>query len=134
MYCSEYCMEKTAKQKQEDEQIYKDFKKVVNMSASTLKKWLKTEESKKVGWDSGDGKSIGHKSGEHIIDILSKKKADLNDADYKHMAKVHGYVARHMAQKPDHPEGSNWEYSLKNWGHDYSKKQTELFNLALFII
>ena len=91
------------------------------MTSASLEKWLKTEESKKVGWDSGDGESIGHKSGEHIVSILQKKKAELTEMDYKHMQKVHGYVARHMAQKPEHPKDSNWDYSLKNWGHDYSK-------------
>ncbi|TSJ34900.1 DUF3140 domain-containing protein, partial [Mucilaginibacter corticis] len=88
---------------------------------TTLEKWLKTEESKSVGWDSGDGESIGHKSGEHIIKILNKKKTDLTAADYQHMQKVYGYVARHMAQKPKDPKDSNWDYSLKNWGHDYRK-------------
>jgi len=89
------------------------------MTASALEKWLKTEESKSVGWDSGDGESIGHKSGEHIIKILHKKKDELTTPDYKHMQKVNGYVKRHMAQKPDKPKDSNWDYSLKNWGHDY---------------
>lgn len=109
--------------KETKDEIYKDFKKSVNMSASALEKWLKTDESKKVGWDSGDGESVGHKSGEKIIHILDKKKGDLTNADYKHMQKVNGYIARHMAQKPDYDlEDSNWNYSLKNWGHDYSKK------------
>ena len=92
------------------------------MTASALEKWLKTDESKKVGWDSGDGESVGHKSGEHIIRILQKKKGELTATDFKHMQKVHGYVKRHMAQKPEHPKDSNWDYSLKNWGHDYRKK------------
>lgn len=108
-------------EKQEQEKIYKEFNQAVNMSASELERWLKTKESKAVGWDSGDGESIGHKSGEHIIHILQKKKDVLTAADYKHMQKVHGYVARHMAQKPGEPKNSNWDYSLKNWGHDYSK-------------
>ncbi|MCO5934982.1 DUF3140 domain-containing protein [Mucilaginibacter sp. RB4R14] len=111
----------TDKEKQEHEEIYKEFNKTVNMTVPTLEKWLITEESKKVGFDSGDGESIGHKSGKHIIKILKKKKNDLTDADYKHMQKVHGYIARHMAQKPKEPKGSNWDYSLKNWGHDYLK-------------
>jgi hypothetical protein len=115
-------MEKSEKQQKEHNKIYKEFKKTVNMSISALEKWLKTDESKKVGWDSGDGESIGHKSGEHIIKILGRKKAELTDADYTHMAKVHGYIARHMAQKPENPKDTNWAYSLKNWGHDYSKK------------
>jgi hypothetical protein len=107
---------------EQKEEIYQEFKDAVNMTAAALEKWLKTEESKKVGWDSGDGESIGHKSGEHIIDILNKKKQQLTEPDYKHMQKVNGYVKRHMAQKPDHPKDSNWDFSLKNWGHDYSKK------------
>jgi len=109
-------------EKEEQHKIYKEFKEVVNMTAATLEKWLKTEESKSVGWDSGDGESIGHKSGEHIISILAKKQNELTGPDYKHMQKVHGYVKRHLAQKPDEPKGSNWDYSLKNWGHDYTKK------------
>lgn len=105
------------------EDIYKEFSKLVNMSASSLTTWLQTDESKAVGWDSGDGESIGHKSGKHIIEILEKKKADLTEADFKHMQKVNGYIKRHMAQKPagnDHE--TRWAYSLKNWGHDYTKK------------
>lgn len=55
------------------EEIHQEFKTGVNMTSSQLEKWLKTEESRSVGWDSGDGESIGHKSGEHIINILQKK-------------------------------------------------------------
>lgn len=91
------------------------------MTASALEKWLKTDESKAVGWDSGDGESIGHKSGEHIVNILHKKQSELTVPDYKHMQKAHGYASRHLAQRPDHPKDYNWDYSLKNWGHDHSK-------------
>jgi hypothetical protein len=109
-------------EKEKQEEIYLEFKTAVNMTPAQLEKWLKTDESRAVGWDSGDGESIGHKSGEHIIKILQKSKASLSEADYKHMQKVNGYVKRHMAQRPEHPENSNWEYSLKNWGHNYAKK------------
>jgi hypothetical protein len=106
----------------EQQEIYTEFKELVNMPASVLEKWLQTEESKKVGWDSGDGESVGHKSGEKIIEILHKKKSDLSGADYKHMQKVTGYIKRHSAQKPNgNLQSTNWNYSLKNWGHDYSK-------------
>ncbi|WP_022825718.1 DUF3140 domain-containing protein [Hymenobacter norwichensis] len=99
--------------------IFKQFKDDVNMTATELEKWLKTEESKSVGQDSGDGKSIGHKSGEHIIRILHKKKADLTPDDEAHMHKVHSYVSRHSAQRPSSDvEHSRWRYSLMNWGHD----------------
>ncbi|MBF9236920.1 DUF3140 domain-containing protein [Hymenobacter sp. BT683] len=101
--------------------IHAAFKKDVNMTASELEKWLKTDESKSVGQDSGDGTSIGHHSGERIIDILHKKKADLTPDDEAHMHKVHSYVSRHSAQEPQHTadvETSRWRYSLMNWGHD----------------
>ena len=105
---------------EEMQEIYADFKENVNMTPAKLEKWLNTEESKSVGWDSGDGESIGHKSGKRIIDILHKKKADLSADDYKHMQKVNGYIKRHLAQRPDGDlDKTNWNYSLKNWGHDY---------------
>ncbi len=102
--------------------IYDEFKDLVNMSASELKKWLDTDESKSVGQKKDGSESTGHKSGERIIEIKEKKKGDLTDDDYKHMQKVVGYIKRHSAQRPKEVEGSDWEYSLKNWGNDPTKK------------
>jgi len=103
---------KSAKEK-DQAKAYKNFKSLVNMSASQLEKWLKT----------GDGESIGHKSGKKIIKILRKKKTELTSYDYTHMHKVIAYISRHTAQKPaDDVSETNWNYSLKNWGYDYSKK------------
>jgi len=100
-----------------------EFDSVVNMSASQLEKWLETDESKSVGQKKdGDSESIGHKSGKHIIEILNKNVDDLSESDYEHMGKVISYVKRHSAQEPAHIDGSNWAYSLKNWGHDPEKK------------
>lgn len=107
----------------EKKNVRKEFDDVVNMSALQIEKWLKTEESQSVGQKKeGDDESTGHKSGEKIIEILGKKATDLSDDDYAHMRKVVSYVRRHNAQRPKESEGSNWEYSLKNWGHDPSKK------------
>jgi len=107
----------------EKKQIRQEFDELVNMSASQLQKWLQTNESKAVGQkDSGSNESTGHKSGEKIIRILNKKAADLSNDDYEHMRKVVGYVKRHSAQHPKEIKGSNWEYSLKNWGHDPTRQ------------
>lgn len=104
------------------EEIYREFNDVVNMAPAEIEKWLDTEESKSVGQDSGDGTSIGHKSGEKIIRIKKKHKADLTDGDYEHMQKVVSYVRRHSAQRPDGDiTETRWHYSLKNWGHDATK-------------
>ncbi len=108
----------------EDEKAYKEFKSLVNMTAGTLEKWLVTKESKNTGWDSGDGEAIGHKSGKSIVAILQKKKSELNAKDYEQMHRTISFISRHKAQKPDGDlEDTKWNYSLKNWGYDYSKEK-----------
>ena len=110
---------------QDNRQVKTEFDELVNMSASEITKWLGTDESKAVGQKAdGDEESIGHKSGEHIVAILGKKSDALTDDDITHMHKVISYIKRHSAQKPKSVEGSNWEYSLKNWGHDPEKKDS----------
>lgn len=106
------------------EKVNSDFKSVVNMTARKLEEWLQTEESKKVGYK-GDskGESVGHHFGRRIIEILGKTKADHDDDDLRHMAKVVGYVHRHLAQRPEGDIAETpWRYSLMNWGHDPLKK------------
>jgi len=101
------------------EEIYQEFKEKVNMSPSEIEEWLETEEAKNSGQGSEDGKSIGYKSGERIIEIKRTKKEDLQEKDYEHMSKVISYIARHSAQKPKGDiKDTTWRYSLKNWGHD----------------
>ena len=105
------------------DEIWDEWGDLVNMAPKELEDWLETDESKKVGADSGDGESKGHKSGERIVEIKRTNKDDLSDDDWDHMAKVVGYVKRHKAQggPDDDVEHSDWRYSLMNWGHDPMK-------------
>ncbi|WP_308916055.1 DUF3140 domain-containing protein [Jannaschia sp. LMIT008] len=105
------------------DEIWDEWTDLVNMTRSELRDWLKTEDSKAVGQDSGDGESKGHKSGERIVEILDTDKGDLSDDDWDHMGRVVGYVKRHKAQggPDDDVETSDWRYSLMNWGHDPCK-------------
>ena len=115
-----------------NDDIRADFRETVNMTPGELSKWLESDESRSVGVTSGGQKklssggsqSVGHDSGEKIVAILRKKKADLTDDDFAHMRKVVGYVKRHRAQRPEREdiEGSRWRYSLMNWGHDPLKE------------
>ena len=103
------------------QQIRDEFDEVVNMDPGELEKWLGTDESQSVGQSSGDSdESTGHSMGRRIVEIQKKKADDLDDDDLAAMKKVHGYVARHMEQKPskEDVETSKWRYSLMNWGHD----------------
>ena len=97
-----------------------DFKNVVNMSASKLQAWLKTDESKEVGYKASEGsESVGHQSGLRIVELLHKKQGDFDDDDIRHARKVVGYVHRHLAQRPEGDVAATpWRYSLMNWGHD----------------
>jgi hypothetical protein len=104
------------------DKVRRDFNEAVNMTASELKKWLVTKESRAVGWKGkdgqGSGESVGHASGRRIVAILGKSKAELTDDDFAHMRKVVGYVRRHRAQEPANIATSRWRYSLMNWGND----------------
>ena len=101
------------------DKVRRDFARAVNMSAVELERWLKTDESRRVGFRrEGATESVGHASGRHIVRILGKTATTLSDADYAHMRKVVGYVHRHQAQRPANIYTSRWRYSLMNWGHD----------------
>ena len=108
---------------EEQKNSLNEFKEAVNMTAKEIEKWLKTDESKEVGYKENDGdESVGHKSGKHIIKILDKKQDEYTDDDFKHISKVVGYIHRHLAQRPDGDiTETHWRYSLMNWGHDPKK-------------
>jgi len=107
------------------DRIAKDFAAAVNMSATELREWLATEQSRRVGWKGVDGQrseSVGHASGRRIAEILDKRPVNRTDEDYAHMRKVVGFVRRHLAQEPENTVTSRWRYSLMNWGHDPLKR------------
>ena len=100
--------------------VWDDWRSAVNMSPEQLEEWLGSDESQSVGQKSSGGdESTGHASGRRIVEILHKKKGDLDDDDVAHMHKVVGYVHRHLAQRPDGDvTDTRWRSSLMNWGHD----------------
>lgn len=101
------------------DQIWSEWRDLVNMAPQELEDFLQTDASKSVG-DSEDGESTGHASGRRIVSIKRTNKDDLTQDQWDHMARVTGYIKRHTAQGgPDEdPEHSAWRYSLMNWGHD----------------
>lgn len=70
------------------------------MTASELKAWLETDDSKNTGWhgeggNAEDVEAVGHQSGRHIVEILERnpdRNADkFTEDDLKHMRKVVAY-------------------------------------------
>ena len=112
------------KLKPEQKEVLDDFNEAVNMSASEIKQWLKSDESHSVGQKDKKGKIKGRKSGKKIVKILQKDRSDYQKKDFKHMKKVVSYVHRHLAQKPSGKiENTPWRYSLMNWGNDPMKNK-----------
>ena len=107
------------------DKVRKQFGEAVNMAPAEIEKWLRTDESRDVGYKGADGsdrESVGHASGRRIAKILRKRNEDLTADDYAHMRKVVGYVRRHSAQRPANIYTSRWRYSLMNWGHDPTRE------------
>lgn len=111
--------------KKKRDEIWKEWKRLLNIPPAKLEDWLETKESKTVG-DSTKGESTGHKSGRKIVKIKRTKKQDLTDDQWAHMAKVVGYIKRHRKQGGPRKDvkNSSWRYSLMNWGHDPLKKNS----------
>lgn len=115
----------TEKLAAEDHQHIADFQQAVNMTASELESWLKTEDSLSVGQKSSEqAEATGHQSGRNIVKLLHKKKSEYTADDIHEMRRIVSYVHRHMAQRPtgDISE-TRWRYSLMNWGHDPLKNK-----------
>lgn len=116
----------------EDNEVITEFNEYVNVSASELDKWLKSDDSSKAGWhkDGGDGESVGQESGHKIVEILksnpSKDPEKYTDDQIQHMRKVASYCKRHLAQEakglkdkgPEEAKKTKSYISLMNWGHD----------------
>ena len=102
------------------DQVVDRFRRAVNMSAPELRSWLDTPESWSVGSKPEPGaESVGHAAGRYIVDLLGVRPEQLTRSDLAHMRKVAGFVARHIAQRPDGDvRTTRWRYSLMNWGHD----------------
>lgn len=106
------------KPKASEDEVRAVFALLVNMSPREIQDWHKTEESKSVGQDSGDGVSVGVKAGQVTI-LLLRSKCAPSDDNIKHMRRVISFVRRLSTQAPrKNREASRWRYALMNWGHD----------------
>lgn len=95
-YFNHTAVNKTAIMKGNDE-VIQEFNEVVNMTASELEEWLKSDDSNSAGWPKEDenGETVGHDSGRKIVEILKEnpKKAPekYTDEQIQHMRKVVSY-------------------------------------------
>ena len=78
-------------------QVIREFNDIVNMTASELEHWLKSDDSRSAGWpkDDSSGESVGHDSGRRIVEILrsnpDKDEDKYTEEQVQHMRKVVSY-------------------------------------------
>lgn len=81
------------------DEVISQFNQYVNMTASELETWLKSDDSRSAGWPKHDGKgegeTVGHDSGRKIVEILQsnpdKDPEKYTDEQIAHMRKVVSY-------------------------------------------
>lgn len=97
---------------------WSEWRDLVNIAPQELEDWPKTQRWRLVG-DEEDGESTGHQSGRRIATSKRTNKDALSHAQWDHMAKVVGYIKRHLSQGgPEKDVASSvWRYSSMNWGH-----------------
>ncbi|CAM1508982.1 Fc.00g027210.m01.CDS01 [Cosmosporella sp. VM-42] len=119
--------------------VITEFNELVNMTATELEKWLKSDDSNSAGWPKEDekGETVGHDSGRKIVEILKanpeRDPENYDEDQVAHIRKVVSYCKRHLAQEtkgnkeksPEEVKKTKSYASLKNWGHDFLKAQGE---------
>lgn len=126
---------KTAKDYSEEEkdEIYSEWKDLINMSEKSLKDWaenpqrLKASLSRDEAEKAGDIQS-GYDSLHRIKRRVDKPRKDWTNRDYENASQENGFNKRMLGNDPgDVVKGtdkSKWEISLLNWGHDPSLKSS----------
>lgn len=118
----------------EKDEIYSDWKKLINMSKSELEKWAKNPARLKASLNRDEAGDIqsGYDSLHRIKRRVSESKDKWSDEDYDNAAQENGFNSRMLGNDPGKPVGdtgmSKWEISLRNWGHDPSKKGSPAYS------
>ncbi len=101
------------------DQVYAEFRELVNMGAGELGKWLYSKESKLVDTEPIETDISARKGGDRTIKILRKKRFELTKTNYEHMERTIAYIAKKLTERPEGDiSESIWRYSLMSWGHD----------------
>jgi hypothetical protein len=129
------------KAKDEKDEIFGAWKELINMTERQLNSWaenpdrlrasLSRERAKNAGADSGKIQS-GHDSLHRIKRRVTKPKDEWTAQDYENAKQENSFNKRMLGNNPGEPVGdtgmSKWEISLRNWGHDPSKRSSPAHN------
>lgn len=103
------------------DEVYSKYHSLVNMSASSLENWSKTECSKKA--------SLNRSPITRNINLLKKKKSEWTSADVRSANRTISFISRMKGaeQGKTVADGcpSKRDISLKNWGYNPSTSKVE---------
>jgi hypothetical protein len=105
------------------EDVYAEFRSLINMSPLELEKWLETKTSKAPATEVVESELIiDKKISRKLIKILRKRKYMLTKGEYECMDKIINHIQKLYRHKPnDNILVSDWRYALMNLGHDPMK-------------
>lgn len=101
----------------DDDELWDEFHRVVNMSSRELAEWLRTRSASPGAETFPD--QAGTPTGQEVLHILGKRRTDLNTDDLHVMRTV---VKRVHAESRDDQEpvagSTGWRHRLMSIGHD----------------
>jgi len=102
------------------EDIYLEFKTLVNMSPLEFEKWLETKTARIPAEENPESELIiDRKLSRKLIKILLKRKFMLTKGDYECLEKITNHINQLYKNKPTADMLlSRWRYALMNLGHD----------------
>jgi hypothetical protein len=115
--------------KDDFDEKYKKWDKLVNMSPSELESFLNSDEGKEAGLSRGEasdaGISSGRDSARAILRMMKKKKEDWNETDKEWLGKQISFISRMRGNKgplrDEDGKPTRKLLALKIWGHDPEK-------------
>lgn len=98
--------------------MWQEFHGAVNMSSPQLRDWLLAQTSLNDTYPSEPGMDIVD-LGNRVLQILGKRRSDLNGDDVELMREVTELINRRLDQRPaDEVDQEPWRHSLMAVGHD----------------
>ncbi|MFI6345894.1 DUF3140 domain-containing protein [Streptomyces sp. NPDC050560] len=99
------------------DELWNEFHAVVNMTSRELSEWLKTRSSGEETEELPD--KAGPPKGRRVLDVLGKRRCDLDSDDLRIMRKVVDTVTAERGVDMEPTAGqAPWRHRLMSLGHD----------------
>ena len=106
-----------AENDQVTDELWDEFHRVVNMTSRELRDWLSTLSAGETSEVPPD--QAGTDTGQHVLQILGKRRTDLTVDDASVMQRVVSKIHGERGESPEPKAGqAPWRHKLMTLGHD----------------